>query len=353
VRRTIVPFFLPHRGCPHRCVFCDQRTVTGGDTGLPTPAAIAARVAAYRATSGGEPVEVAFFGGTFTGLPREEQESLLAPLQRLQVAGQVTVVRVSTRPDRVTGDTARFLRRLGVATVELGVQSLDDGVLARAGRGHTAAQVAAACQALRAAELAVGIQLMPGLPGDTPTTARASLGQALALGPDFLRIYPALVLAGTELATMYLQGRYQPLTLEAAVALCKVLLHDAERAGVPVVRLGLQPTAELSAPGTVLTGPYHPAFRQLVEGALSVDLLEVLLARCPGEGVVTVRCAPGQLSTVQGQHRQNLAQLRAGGIVVTRVAEDASLKVGELAVARGERQVWGSVLADLTYPSRG
>ena len=258
----IVPFFISHRGCPHRCIFCDQEKIAGSNGTFPSAAEIRDKVAAYRRTSGCREVEVAFYGGSFTSIPHEDQLRLLHPLQELLAAGEVSSIRISTRPDALDAAAAAFLHASGVATVELGVQSMDDAVLEQSERGHCAADVEKAVACLKGEGISVGLQLMPGLPGDSGEISVSSLMRVLDLQPDFLRIYPTVVVAGTPLSRRYAEGRYCPLTLEGAVRLCKILLHRALLARVPVVRIGLQPTTDLSRRGAILAGPYHPAFRQ-------------------------------------------------------------------------------------------
>lgn len=345
----IVPFFIAHQGCPHQCVFCDQHTISGGIDALPSAATILSTIEAYRAPFGGA-VEVAFFGGTFTSLAREDQDALLAPLQPLLREGTVASVRISTRPDAVTGEDAAFLASQGVRTVELGVQSLDDAVLAAAGRGHTAADTVLACRELKAAGLCVGLQLMPGLPAASWQSDLDSLAAALRLDPAFLRIYPTVVLAGTPLAALYRSGRYTPLPLELAVRLCAAMLLAAKRAGVPVIRVGLQASDTLERPGAVLAGPYHPAFRQLAEGELWYALLcRMVAGREIGESV-SVRCAPGRVSDVAGQRRMNLDRIAMTyGITIDRIVPDAGLSSRELVMTSQGGEWRADLLRDLNY----
>lgn len=349
MKPLIVPFFIAHQGCPHQCVFCNQLKITGAAETVPTPAEILARIAAYRDSGGGRPLEAAFYGGTFTSLPISLQERLLGPLQPLLKSGELASVRVSTRPDAVDPGTAEFLGERGVRTVELGIQSMDDALLNRAGRGHTARDAENACRLLAETGFRVGAQLMPGLPGDTPATAGASLRRTLALRPDFLRIYPTLVIAGTELERMYRRGEYAPLELSEAVALCKVLLHEAMRASVPVIRTGLQATEDLREGGAVVAGPWHPAFRQLVEGELFFDLTLQLTAGLPPHLPVTLCCAPPRVSDLAGQRRANLLRLRMErGMEVAAIKADPSLSRLELRVEAERFERNGSLL-DLEY----
>jgi histone acetyltransferase (RNA polymerase elongator complex component) len=342
LKGVVVPFFISHLGCPHRCVFCDQEKIAGAKGGLPTAGEIQAKVAEYRESAPGRGVEVAFYGGTFTALPRRDQEQLLGALQQLLETGVVESLRLSTRPDAVDAETAFFLKRLGVTTVELGVQSMDDEVLTLSGRGHCGADVEAAVGALRGAGITVGIQLMPGLPGDCDQRSLASLDRVLALKPSFLRIYPTLVISGTELAGLFLRGEYAPLELDEAVSLAKRMLLKAKRAAVPVIRMGLQPTAELERPGVLLAGPYHPAFGQLVASELCFDIMSALVSGIPPGSAVTLFAPPGRVSDLVGQKRRNLARLtEMHGITVAAVREEAALAADEIAVEwiEGRRQI--------------
>ena len=345
MKPLIVPFFISHQGCPHQCVFCDQERISGQRAGLPEPAEMIATIDRYVASGGGRPLEVAFYGGTFTSLPRHDQEQLLAPLQPLMATGRVAGVRLSTRPDAVDGERARFLASRGVATVELGVQSMDDAVLGAAGRGHASSHVAEAFASLRGAGIAVAAQLMPGLPGDTAESALISLERVLALSPAFVRIYPTVVVAGTRLADLWRSGDYTPLGLDDAVSLCASMLRRCLAAGVPVIRIGLQPTEELERPGTVLAGPWHPAFRQLVESELFYGLLERLAEGIPAGSFMEVACAPRRISDVAGQHRRNLVRLRDRfGVAVTRIIGSARLSHYDLEVVYSGGTIAGNVL---------
>jgi histone acetyltransferase (RNA polymerase elongator complex component) len=326
LRPVVVPFFISHLGCPHRCVFCDQEKIAGARGVLPEAGAMLEQIAQYRASSPERELEAAFFGGTFTALPHDDQRYLLQALQPLLSSGTLSSLRLSTRPDAIDLEVVTFLQEMGVRTVELGVQSMNDEVLGLSGRGHSARDAELAVRLLQGAGLEVGVQLMPGLPGDTPERSLASLQSVLALKPSFLRIYPTLVIAGTELAAQYLSGSYQPQTLPQAVSLCKRMLRASRRAGVPVIRLGLQPTAELDSPGVILAGPYHPAFGQLVESELCYDLMCSLVDGIPQGSSVSFLAPSGRTSDLVGQGRRNLTGLfERFAIKVAKVREDASL----------------------------
>lgn len=351
MKKVTVPFFISHAGCPHRCVFCDQTKIAGESNPLPGEAEILDKIRAYRETSGGKPLEVAYFGGSFTSLPRSSREALLDPLQPLLGTGEVSGIKVSTRPDSIDATVARFLMKRGVRIVELGVQSMDDEVLEFAGRGHGALHVTRAAGFLKKEGIRVGVQLMPGLPGDTERKSLQSLHRVLDLRPDFLRIYPTVVIAGTELERLYKEGRYAPLTRESAVRLCKMMLHRALKAGVPVIRIGLQPTDDLRRDGVVVAGPYHPAFRQIVESDLCLDLLRLLTERLSAPGdALTIECFPSRVSDVMGQRKINIERIMKDfGVVVTEVRRNAELSPFELRVISGKGTTAGNVLRDLNY----
>ncbi len=309
MKHKIIPIFIPHHGCPHQCVFCDQHAITGTvrpPSGAEVAAIIRERLAAPRRE--GE-WEVAYYGGSFTCLPVERQRELLAPATAAYERGEIAAIRLSTRPDAIDPATVARLAASGVATVELGVQSLDDAVLRAAARGHTAAATCAAVAALRSGGLHCGLQLMPGLPGEDWPSLIATTQKTLALAPDFVRIYPAVVLAGTELAALAAAGRYRPLTLDAAVARAAYMKIACEQRAIPVIRVGLQASEELS--GAIVAGPYHPAFGALVEAYIFRILIGNLLEKLgPAPGGILLRHHPRDASAVRGLGSANLIAWR-------------------------------------------
>jgi histone acetyltransferase (RNA polymerase elongator complex component) len=343
MNRVVVPFFISHQGCPHTCVFCDQRSISGAGGTLPAAEEIGARIRAWRDSAHGRPLEVAFFGGTFSALPRQVQQRLLAAVHPFLLSGDVEAIRISTRPDSLDAGNVQWLADQGVRTIELGVQSMDDAVLEASGRGHGASASLEAIQRIRENGLAVGAQLMPGLPGDIPATARSSLERVLDAGADFVRLYPVVVLRGTELARRYLEGAYRPLTLQEGVTVCKDLLRIALRRGTPVIRIGLQDDEGLRK-GAILAGCWHPALGYLVQCELFFDLLLQLTASIPDKSQpVTVSCHPSRLSSVIGHRRGNLIRLRQGGVTVRRVHADPSLSLLECEVSAYPCSVRGSI----------
>jgi len=267
-KRLIIPVFIPFGGCPHQCVFCDQAGITG-KAAMPGADDVRSTIEAYlhtwEASGGRGPREVAFYGGSFTGLPKEAQAEYLAVAHRYVREGRIDSLRLSTRPDYIDAEIAAGLTGYGVAVVELGAQSMSDTVLRLSGRGHTAARTRKAVDVLKEAAISVGLQIMPGLPGDTPETVLYTVEETISLAPDFVRVYPTLVLRGTPLHAMFERGEYAPWTLDEMVEVCRRAASLFRAAKIPVIRMGLQPTEELAE--AIVDGPFHPSFRQLVEGA--------------------------------------------------------------------------------------
>lgn len=348
MKPVTIPFFISHQGCPHTCVYCDQRLISGSSGSLPASEEIAGRIENWRSTAGGRPLEVAFFGGSFTALPVNKQAELLAPLQMYLKNGKISSVKLSTRPDCIDAGHVAWLAEMGVRTIELGVQSMDDSVLAASGRGHTADNSEAAIHCIKKQGLAVGAQLMPGLPYDTPALSLASLERVISAGADFIRIYPTVVLRGTELARRYAAGNYAPLSLERGVMLCKMLLHRAMQAGVEVIRIGLQADERLNE-DTVLAGCWHPALGQVVRSQLYGDLLYRTVCGLPDAGLVTVRCHPKRVSDVIGPAKANLKRFQELGKYFE-VSVDDGLAEEELQVEIDPiRKFKGNVVTDLDY----
>ncbi len=323
----IIPFFIPHSGCPHRCVFCNQKNITGRNTPVET-SSISGTIAEYLGTDRSDrPAWIAFYGGSFTALPQNIQKEYLEAARPFIRSGRVAGIRLSTRPDCISKKILAVLAEYNADTIELGVQSMDDQVLAQSGRGHRASDTVHAVELLRESGFRFGLQLMPGLPGDTPSKFAGTVGKAVSLRPAFVRIYPTLVIKDTPLEQLYKTNRYAPLPFDDAVSLCKDALLRFEEAGIEVIRIGLQPTEELERPGTILAGPYHPAFRQVVESAIMLERMKALLmgVKLSGTGV-TFLVHPRDLSAAIGQKRSNTESLKKElGLKDVHVQEDRSL----------------------------
>lgn len=317
--RYILPFFIPHRGCPHRCIFCDQVQVTGAQA--PTTQEIAAAINAWQ---GPALPEVAFYGGSFTALPAVEQAYYLEVTARAWREGRIAGVRVSTRPDAISPEVLAFLRQYHVDMVEIGVQSLEDNVLKRAERGHSAEQSLAAARLLQESGFHWGVQLMPGLPGEEKKKVLPLAAKLLAFGPDTLRLYPTLVLANTPLAKLWQSGCYQPLSLPEAVEVCRDLTILAEYYGVQVIRTGLQPTEEITWGKAVCAGPFHPAFGDLVISALWRQKGDMLLKQLPDLQIFLL--APQDVAPFIGHKRLNWEAWRKNRPVLQWKRQDGLVK---------------------------
>lgn len=308
----IVPVFIPHAGCPHRCIFCNQHGTTGEKQSLPTADTVRRsirRFLAFRRESRG-PTEIAFYGGSFLGLPQALIQLLLATAGGFIRKGQADGIRFSTRPDTIDTDRLAWIAPFPVTTIELGVQSMNDRVLALSQRGCTAESASRAMALLKTYPYALGVQMMVGLPGDSPTSARATARQLAAVGPDFARIYPTLVLKNSRLARRHARGGYTPMPLETAVALVADLFAIFARHNIPVIRMGLQPTTELHTSAEVVAGPFHPAFGALVHSALWLDALSRHIERENLHGGHPRIDVPRRLlSQIKGRHDTNIRAL--------------------------------------------
>jgi histone acetyltransferase (RNA polymerase elongator complex component) len=308
-RPLVIPVFAPQEGCPHRCVYCDQGTITGVTSPNWSRASLQAHVEDFLARSRRYPVEVAFYGGSFTLLPQTRQAFYLEAVQGFLQQGRVQSLRLSTRPDAVSARNLRFLHAMGVSTVELGVQSLNDRVLAASARGYTNMEVLQATGLLRDYGFHVGFQLMPGLPGEDRATFLETIDKSAAVRPDFVRLYPTVVLRGTLLEDLYRRGFYRPLSLPEAVDWCKEALLRFSRNSIPIIRMGLQTSPTLERPGAIVAGPHHPAFGQLVKSALWYDRIFPDLAevsRRTPEPIIRVH--PSDLADVRGHRNGNLSR---------------------------------------------
>ncbi len=331
-RPFIVPVFLPQAGCPHRCAFCDQPVITGRSRQPPSDTDLRAQIEtflSYRRDLS-RPVEIAFFGGTFLGQPPGEIHRLLNLAGDYVRRGVVQSIRLSTRPDSVDDAGRRRLAAAPVGTVELGAQSMDDRVLSAVRRGHTADDTVRAVERLRGDGYRVGLQMMVGLPGEEPSGAKWNAERIASLKPDVVRIYPTLVLAGSPLARWTAAGRYRPLSLADAVARTRAAYQVFSKAGIPVIRMGLQPSETLEA--AVVAGPFHPAFGHLVLSAVQEDrAAAVMEAAGIRGGAATLRVHPRSVARMRGDRNETVRRLRDRfGLTDLRVVPDPAVPPGRV-----------------------
>lgn len=312
----IIPIFIAHQGCPHQCVFCNQHVITR-DSGQSsrigaTEVEKEINICLSWPRDKSREVQVAFYGGSFTGLPSSLQEELLGAVQPYVEAGLVHSIRLSTRPDYIDRNISVFLKKHNVSLVELGVQSMDHKVLTMAGRGHGREQIEKSFRILKEAGIVVGGQLMIGLPGETTAGVLDGARQLAALGPDMVRIYPTLVIHGSPLAGMLENGGYTPMSLNKAVALCGRLKEYFDSERIPVIRMGLQASASLEK--DVIAGPYHPAFGELVMSRMFFCRIRKMLReniKSGKESSISISLAQADRSQFQGMKKCNLERLRS------------------------------------------
>lgn len=307
-RESIIPVFVPHLGCPNDCVFCNQRRISGS-TMPATPDDVEKAISnAAALPRTGVKRQLAFYGGSFTAIPAAEQTALLAAAKAHLDTGEIDAIRLSTRPDAIDEAILKRLKYYGVETIELGAQSMCDEVLSLSGRGHTAADVEAASKMIKAAGFRLILQMMTGLPGDTKERSIETAKKIIALAPDGVRVYPTVIVRDTALFDLWQAGRYKEHSVEEAVDWCAALVPLFEAAGIPIIRLGLNPTEELSG-GAAAGGAYHPALGELVKSRLMLyRAREVLAGVQPGAAVV-LGTEAGRISQLVGQHRCNVAAL--------------------------------------------
>jgi len=328
----IIPVFIPHLGCPQQCVFCNQQVISGKrKNSRPGAAEITGEIErwlAWRAYRS-RPVELAFFGGSFTALPAEEQRRMLRAVSPYLKDGRIDSIRLSTRPDAIDDSICELLQAHGVRTVELGIQSLDDEVLRLSGRGHSVAQVERAFEVLRRYPFAVGGQLMLGLPGDTCRKAVSGAEQLAALGPHFVRLYPTLVVRNSQLAGMYAAGRYRPLSLRRAIVTSVKVKEVFDRNRIRVIRMGLQEAEQLTT--EIVAGPHHPAFGELVlSRQYHLRLRRALAGRRPEKEYILTVSAADQ-SILRGLNNTNWRYLQARGYLdKVRVTFDSLLERNDM-----------------------
>lgn len=313
----IIPIFVPHAGCPHDCCFCDQKKISGHKE-PPSAEEIKKTVDTYLdIIKNYSVVQIAFFGGSFTAIPREMQEMFLKTVNPYIKDGLVDSIRLSTRPDYIDGETLSMLKEYSVKTIELGAQSMDDDVLLASGRGHTAADTACAADLIRAYGFELGLQTMTGLPGASYESDLYTADRIIELKPQIVRIYPTVVIRDTFLHKMYDKGIYKPPSLEKTVDLCAELMVKYTNKNVKVIRMGLQSSDGISIGGDIVAGPYHPAFGQLVKSRIAYDKLakmaEIERANSVDgneSGVFTASVPYKELSDYIGQKNQNVIKLK-------------------------------------------
>jgi histone acetyltransferase (RNA polymerase elongator complex component) len=281
-----IPIFIPNVACPHQCVFCNQKKISGSDK-APEIDEVNNTIEKHLATMPkNSDIEIAFFGGNFTGISAEKQEKYLQAANQYIKEGKVKGVRVSTRPDYTDEYNISFLKYFGVTAIELGAQSMDNEVLRLAGRGHIQEDVIKASKIIKKAGISLGLQMMIGLPSDTLEKSIMTAEKFAALDADTARIYPTLVIKGTELENLYLSKKYTPLSIIEAVSWTAAILQRFEEHGINVIRIGLHPSEGLLSGESLVAGPFHTSFRELVLTEIWRKVLERFLFENENEELI-------------------------------------------------------------------
>ena len=327
-KQYIIPIFVPHLGCPNDCTFCNQRKISGELKNV-TPNDVRDTIEYYLNSFKEKDLykEVAFFGGSFTGIDVKIQNELLEAAFDYVKEGKIDGIRISTRPDYIDKPTLKRLKKYKVKTIELGVQSTNDYVLKKCRRGHTFDDVKKASKLIRRYGFNLGHQMMVGLPESTELDDLNTAKDLAKLKPKIVRIYPVLVIKDTQLEKDYIDGIYEPLDLNKAVERCKELCYFFAKRKINVIRIGLQNSDTICTPGTeksqVVAGPYHETFRQLVESAMYYD---TIVSKIKDFNVkvkeVEIRVNPQNVNNVVGHKRENIEKLKEFYDVDVKITQD-------------------------------
>ena len=335
MRKYVIPVFVPHLGCPNDCIFCNQKSISGQKKNITKEDAkkiIDEFIEGIKDKQGEK--EIAFFGGSFTAIEESKQEELLNLAYEYIKAGRVNSIRISTRPDYIDKTILKRLKKYKVKTIELGVQSANNYILERAGRGHTYEDVQKASKLIRRYGFKLGHQMMVGLPESTITDEINTAKALIKLKPKMVRIYPVLVIKGTKLEKEYQEGTYKPLTVVQAVETCKELVRMFDNKNIDIIRIGLQNTDEISDPenkeSEVVAGPFHPAFRQLVESAMWYDAIVNKIKKLNAKvKEVEVTVNPIDVNNVIGHKKENVQKLKDTYDVDLVIKQDEKIKQGK------------------------
>ena len=337
-KEYIIPIFVPNLGCPNDCTFCNQTKISGKSTDV-TAADVRKTIDFYLKNFKDDKkyVEVAFFGGSFTGIDLKVQNELLEAANEYIKEGKVGSIRISTRPDYIDKKILRRLKKYHVKTIELGVQSSNNEVLKASKRNHTFEDVVKASKLIRRKGFILGHQMMVGMPESTVKDEIETAEDLIRLKPKMVRIYPVLVIKGSELARQYSKGEYNALTIEQAVERCKDIYYLFSRNNIDVIRIGLQPSGEIMDPtkdgSSVLAGPFHPAFRQLVESGMWYDSIEERIKEFNSKiKKIEIRVNSEDVNNVIGNKKENIIKLKEKYELDTIIKADDTIAQGDFEI---------------------
>lgn len=305
MKKRIIPIFVPHRGCPHDCIFCNQKKITGVSTEVTSEEARNIIEEYLPTIAKDASVEIAFFGGSFTAIDEKTQNELLSVAKEYVDKGLVSDIRMSTRPDCISVDILNRLKEYKTTIIELGVQSMDAKVLHDSARGHDIESVIKSSNLIKESGINLGLQMMVGLPSDTEEKCIETAKKFVELNPFCVRIYPTLVVKDTGLETLLNKGEYKPFTLEECISIVKKLLVLFYVNNINVIRVGLQATEDIQLGKGIVDGPYHPAFRELVEGEMIKDYLHYLVIQNKTVSNLEIKTNNKNISKVVGNKKIN------------------------------------------------
>ncbi|MBQ3884903.1 MAG: radical SAM protein [Ruminococcus sp.] len=311
MKHSNISIFIPHVGCPHQCSFCDQRTISGAQH-LPDGNEVREICSqALAEIKSPENTEIAFFGGSFTAIPRDYMTELLEAAEEFVGEGKFSGIRCSTRPDCIDDEILSLLKQRGVTAIELGAQSMSEKVLELNERGHTSADVVKAAGLIKKYGFELGLQMMTGLYGSSVQTDMETFNKLAELCPAVMRIYPVVILSGTKLAELYKSGEYVPYSFDEAVELCSEILQYADEKGIRVIKCGLHASEFVEQ--DMVGGFYHPAFRELCESRIYLRKIEVLAEGC---SYVHISVPSRDISRAVGHKKSNIEYFRQKGIEI-------------------------------------
>ena len=325
MKHSNISIFVPHIGCPHRCSFCDQNTISGAQH-LPDGEEVRTICEkALREARSPADTEIAFFGGSFTAIPRDYMLELLSAASEFVGEGRFRGIRCSTRPDCISHEILELLKSYGVTAIELGAQSMDDEVLRANERGHSAQDVRDAAALIKEHGIELGLQMMTGLWLSTPEKDMKTAEEIIALRPETVRIYPVVVLENTVLAELYKSGEYRMTPFEDMTQLCADMMLRFTEAGIRVIKCGLHASEFVER--DMVAGYYHPAYREICESLIYRRVIgEQLREKGITSGSVTVAVNDRCISKAAGQNRSNTVYFGEQGISI-RITGDSSIPV--------------------------
>ncbi|WP_270505076.1 elongator complex protein 3 [Paraclostridium sordellii] len=330
MKKRIIPIFVPHRGCPHDCIFCNQKKITGVSTDI-TSDDVRNIIEEYLKTIDKDAsVEVAFFGGSFTAIDIDIQRNLLSVAKEYVDKNIIDDIRMSTRPDCINDEILTMLKEYKVSIIELGVQSLDDKVLIDSVRGHSDKDVFESAELIKKYGINLGLQMMIGLPSDTEEKCIYTAKKFIDLKPDCVRVYPTLVVKETGLEKLLQENKYNPFSLKESIDIVKKVLVLFYINNVNVIRVGLQATEDIAIGKEVLAGPYHPAYRELVESKMYGDYIEYLIKKYNAKKNIDVLVNKKNVSRILGNKKSNVKNLKEKYGVLLKTKE-SEISINELA----------------------